>query len=826
MNNHQLVKKISKDPVALTVVVLSLCILAITFVLLRQTLVIEVRNQQVDFHYGLNVKAAANRIDTYLSNYQDQLALLASQPQTAEHFINKNDNALNDSEASTANIISDAEAVFYIDRDFRRYASNLGFATMQMASEAFNGKSPQPRAIKVEGEWKVLIIKSVNTLSLDSEAVGAILVRLPIVGLRFALTTVDPSKGRLQLQQVVAKQGQVDLITLGKSDTNYSQSFDTGNPFWKISYTPSAKLLKAIESELPPFWLFFLLIASGIMMVAFLTVRSRLSRKALVKEFVLNDHSVIETPLASAWKKAPKKPETKVTRYAKAAKVAQTSRKASSLDDEVVDEQVNSQEEVAEEQPIKEESFQPTLPTALPPIQVPDVVFRDYDIRGLVGSEITQEFALQLGKTLGTYFMRRGHRTIYTGRDARASSEKITHSLLAGVLSTGCDVISLGQVTTPMLNFATHHYKYPNCGIMVTASHNPADYNGFKIIYERNVISGEALQEIKAQMTEGNFLKSKGKLSSRDILADYIGFIEKDTPIEHSFKLVVDAGNSIAGPVALKLFEELGCMAFPLYCEIDGTFPNHTPNPSNEENLRDLQSKVLEVNADLGLAFDGDGDRVVAISSSGKIIWPDELMMIFTRDILGRQPEADIVFDVKSSKRLPALIKNYSGNPVMCKTGHSHVRSAVHEHNAPLGGEFSGHIFFNDERWQGFDDGIYSSVRLLEILYTREQTLDELVEGLGSSAYTPEILIPVLEEEKQSLMETLASSCQFFGAQINNLDGLRVEYSYGWGLIRASNTSPALTLRFEAGDEESLEEVKDAFRTELKPFIKQIEDYI
>tara|TARA_B110000285_G_scaffold69951_1_gene80551 strand:- start:2863 stop:3960 length:1098 start_codon:yes stop_codon:yes gene_type:complete len=365
---------------------------------------------------------------------------------------------------------------------------------------------------------------------------------------------------------------------------------------------------------------------------------------------------------------------------------------------------------------------------------------------------------------------------------------------------------------------------------MVTASHNPSIYNGFKIIIQRQVISGKALQLLKPMLNAKTFTQSdSAQLFSRDIVSQYVRHIVEDSVIDRSFRLAIDAGNSVAGPVAIKLFKSLGCTVFPINCEIDGTFPNHEPNPSEEKNLKQLISKVKEVKADMGLAFDGDGDRIVVISGKGEIIWPDRLMMIFAKDILSRTPGAEIVFDVKSSKRLAQMIGKNSGRPVMCKTGHSHVRKAVQHNNAPLGGEFSGHIFFND-RWKGFDDGLYAASRLLEVLCLQrdsaDKTLDQIISKFDTSSYSPEILIPIAEHEKFELMQTLLSGCQFSGAQIISVDGLRAEYPKGWGLIRASNTSANLTLRFEGDDDASLEQVKKTFRRELSPFINQIEDYI
>jgi len=470
---------------------------------------------------------------------------------------------------------------------------------------------------------------------------------------------------------------------------------------------------------------------------------------------------------------------------------------------------------------------------------IPELVFRDYDIRGLADSEITPQFAKSLGLALGALIRdtpiepltanTRQH-SVYVGRDARLSSTRLATALKEGLIACGCNVIDLGEITTPSLNFAVHHGNQSGNGIMVTASHNPATYNGFKIILQHQVISGETLQQLIPMMRDEKLdsdtpTKSAGSLIEADIVSQYLDHIVEISKLQKSFKLVIDGANSVPGPIATQLFDRLGCLAFPLYCDIDGSFPNHPPNPADEKNLADLQRNVIEHQAELGLAFDGDGDRVVVISGRGKIVWPDQLMMIFARDVLARQPGADIVFDVKSSSRLADIIRQHGGNPVMCKTGHAHVRKQVHDNNSPLGGEFSGHIFFND-RWRGFDDGLYAAVRLLEILCERQQTLDQVIDELETSVSTAEILLPIDENEKFELMKTLAAGCQFPQAHVICLDGLRVEYPTAWGLIRASNTSANLTLRFEADDEDAMAEVKAVFRKELSPFINNIKEYI
>ena len=462
--------------------------------------------------------------------------------------------------------------------------------------------------------------------------------------------------------------------------------------------------------------------------------------------------------------------------------------------------------------------------------ELPAEVFRNYDIRGFADSQITPKFAYKLGAALGSMLSKQQYESIYLGRDARLSSPQLAKALSQGLTQQGMNVIDIDAISTPALNYAVHCDGSADCGVMVTASHNAKQYNGFKIIVRDQVIAGELLQSIKQLMLSDIPSNNPvGEIINTNIAPQYLQAIMANCRPQQDFKVVIDCANSIVGPLALSLFSQLGYEVNPLFCQPDGNFPNHDPNPSDEGNLRALQAAVLSNQADLGLAFDGDGDRLVVISGSGEILWPDQLLMIFARDILTRHPKTDIVFDVKSSFRLKQLVSELGGNPVMCETGHSHVRSKVQQTGALVGGEFSGHIFFND-RWHGFDDGLYASVRLLEILANCDtapkQALEKMMAEFKPSVYTPEILIPVTEAEKFALMEKLAADCSFKGAIINTIDGLRVEYPLGWGLIRASNTSANLTMRFEADNKDELARIKKLFSHELAPFINQVDQYL
>ncbi|WP_193163189.1 phosphomannomutase/phosphoglucomutase [Microbulbifer hainanensis] len=445
----------------------------------------------------------------------------------------------------------------------------------------------------------------------------------------------------------------------------------------------------------------------------------------------------------------------------------------------------------------------------------PAHVFRAYDIRGIAGQEINEPFAYQLGRALGSLAQHAGEEVLLVGRDGRNSSELLANCLVEGILDSGCHSVNLGLVPSPLLYYACAKGKNTSSGIMVTASHNPAEYNGFKIVMKGRSLAGDKLERLHQLMQKGPFKSGKGSNREQDITENYIDEIFNDVALAGQPNLVVDAGNGATSVLAPRLFEQLGCAVTPLFCEIDGNFPNHPPDPSRPENLEALIARVTETGADLGVALDGDGDRVTLISASGRIAWADQLLMLLARDILARNPGENIVFDVKSSRAVAQLVNQYGGRPIMGKTGHAPMKTKMLESGAILGGELSGHIFIKD-RWFGFDDGIYAAARVLEIMALREQSLDELLDSLPQLASTPEVLVPVDEQEKFAIVQQLQEQGDFGEADINTTDGLRIEYADGWGLVRASNTGAALTLRFEAETEEALERIRQQIMAQLK----------
>ncbi len=473
----------------------------------------------------------------------------------------------------------------------------------------------------------------------------------------------------------------------------------------------------------------------------------------------------------------------------------------------------------------------PPIPSAQAPIEeaaapaagamLPATIFRAYDIRGVVDRDLTPETVYQLGRAIGSEAYDRGQQVVIVGRDGRLSGPALGAELCRGLLASGRDVVDIGVVPTPVLYFATHLLG-SGSGVVLTGSHNPPEYNGLKVVIGGETLSGEAIQLLRRRVETGNLLEGDGTRQERDLLPDYVGRITEDVQLVRPLKVVVDCGNGAAAVIAPALFKALGCQVVELYCEVDGKFPNHHPDPGRPENLQALIREVKSQQADIGFAFDGDGDRLGVVDSEGKIIWPDRLLMLFARDVLSRQPGTDIIYDVKSSRHLAGDILSHGGRPLMWKTGHSLIKAKMMETGALLAGELSGHIFFK-ERWYGFDDGIYAGARLLEILAADPRSSAEVFEELPEGVSTPELSVAVPEGAGAKLVEKLVAHGEIPGAKLVTIDGMRAEFEHGWGLVRPSNTTPALIFRFEADDARALGEVQARFRQlllEIQPDLK------
>lgn len=455
---------------------------------------------------------------------------------------------------------------------------------------------------------------------------------------------------------------------------------------------------------------------------------------------------------------------------------------------------------------------QATPPENLP--LLPEEIFKAYDIRGIVGETLTVENIVFIGQAIGTEAKNRGLDSMVFARDGRLSGPELGKALVTGMMAAGLKVIDIGMLPTPALYYAAAELTN-GTGVMLTGSHNPPNYNGIKMVLGGETLSGDTIQTLRQLIVTGKLVAAEGSYSNEQVLDKYIARITSDITLKRKMKIVVDCGNGVAGAVAPQLFAELGCDITPLFCEVDGNFPNHHPDPSQPENLSDLIAEVKKQNADLGIAFDGDGDRIGVVSGDGKVIWPDRLMMLFAKDVLSRNPGANIIYDIKCSSNLRTVIEEEGGKPLMWKTGHSLIKAKMKETKALLAGEMSGHIFFK-ERWYGFDDALYSAARLLEIMSAQLRQPRVVFSNLPDSVNTPELKINMQEGENFKFMEKLtAQASSFTDAEVTLIDGIRVDYANGWGLVRASNTTPCLVIRFEGKNKKAMADVQKKFREVL-----------
>jgi phosphomannomutase/phosphoglucomutase len=442
--------------------------------------------------------------------------------------------------------------------------------------------------------------------------------------------------------------------------------------------------------------------------------------------------------------------------------------------------------------------------------RLPREIFKAYDIRGIVDKSLTTDVTFQIGQAFGSEALGRNCDTVVVARDGRLSGPALITALTEGLLSTGVDVIDVGMVPTPLLYFATYELG-TGTGIMITGSHNPPDYNGFKMVMDGETLAGERIQHLRQRIEQSNLATGAGQYREHDIKPAYLARVLSEGKLERPLHAVVDCGNGVASEVAVDLLRSLDCQVTPLYCETDGRFPNHHPDPSQPDTLSDLIAKVKETHADIGLAFDGDGDRIGVVTPAGKIIWPDRQLVLIALDILQQTPGAHIIYDVKCSRIVEQAIRDAGGKPEMWKTGHSFIKARLRETGAELAGEMSGHIFFNDH-WYGFDDGLYSAVRLLHILARHDEDIDTIFNALPDTVNTPELGLDMAEGEHYKLVDELIENARFDDARVSRIDGLRVDFDDGFGLIRASNTTPKIVLRFEGDDSQALERVKQRFR--------------
>lgn len=661
-----------------------------------------------------------------------------------------------------------------------------------------NGEPAEPEAYQYEGQWLASLAQVTTHPQLLSRR-AVVMVTIGAERLASLLNHPAGMPGKFTLEQRVYSDSgarDVTILSRGSGAGDRSAQAEVAESSWRILFTPSEDLQDSVIANVRPDYdvLIALLLFS---LAGFIVAQQRIG-------------SILSRELTHIVDGAEHRTQLDV-RIPQLVPIAKDLRKLT-----LRRSRLGNTSNIVPAGDAKPGTASNTAMTSVegPATQglVPHI-FRAYDIRGIADEELDDETVYRIGSAVGTLAGELGEQTLIIGSDGRASSSRIRGVIEKALLQSGRDVIDIGLVPTPLLYFATTQLDAKS-GVMITGSHNPAEYNGLKIVLKGQTIAQGTIERIRTTAASGRFSKGTGHLIQKDMVSEYLDEVVSDIAIAVPLKVVVDAGNGATGHIAPALLEELGCEVLPLHCEVDGRFPNHSPDTSNEDNLRDLIREVVSSEADFGVAYDGDGDRLAIVTSSGQIIRTDVLMMIFARDVVSRNPGADVVYDVKCSRNLAQLITGLGGRPVLWKTGHALMKEKMAETGALLGGEFSGHVFFG-ERWYGFDDGMYATGRLAEILSSQELSLDELIADLPSAVSTPEILVPVPEDQKFALIQRFVAEARFEDGKSNDLDGLRVDFKDGWGLLRASNTSAALTARFEAVDDAALETIKQQFRSQL-----------
>ena len=675
----------------------------------------------------------------------------------------------------------------------------IRFSELDLIRRAETGEMPWPEAIQLDKKWA---IHWVVPLKKDQDVLGSLMLTQDAQPLFKRFRSFDPTVGQFQLQQQFTASPVQVMNQLGEGTTGVSGISKIPNTYWSIQFTASESL-KVSASEPLTLWL-LVVIASVASSVFICLIAARFYYLSLLRKQTGHQPSLQE--IVSISKQSVNEASPNPIFQNKDV-----------LDVQIIDE---DQKILGIDESTGKQTGMVQMP-AIDAASIPAHIFRSYDIRGIVGNEITIDLAFKIGTSIGSEALDQGEKFIVVARDARTHSEELTRALVKGILRTGCHVINIGVVPTPLMYFATFHFSDTSSGVMVTASHNPKIYNGFKVVMQNHALSDSGIQEISERIISQRLHQGVGEEIYREIIPDYIERIFSDVAIAGQISIVVDAGNAVPAVVAPQLFEELGCKVIPLFCELDGNFPNHEPDPTVEKNLQALIAKVKETNADIGVAFDGDGDRLVVVTPRGDILWPDRLLMLFAKDVLQRNPGADILFDVKCSRLLNQVISGYGGRPIMWKTGHSPMKAKMEEARALIGGEYSGHIFIKD-RWYGFDDGIYAMARLLEIITLRDQKIDAIFAAFPTQVSTPEIRIAVTEAEKFTVMDSIIAQARFPEGVVSTIDGLRVDFEKSWGLVRASNTSPALTFRFEAETQELLDKIKQQFKQQIQNIHPQL----
>jgi len=759
----------------------------------------------------------ARNISEKIAFYSIALENFVKKPEVFNYFAEGGEGDLRRQEEDFKRLLPDVERIQLLPPNWDEIGLNkepgLGYAFLDMLYEAKKGDKPTAAEIHKFGakDRHIALATAVREQQSD-EVIGLVHVQLPITLVTNVLKGWDDSAGWIEIQQVAGDKP----VTLAASANRTGSNEDAAGhvsvegTIWQLAYgRPDAKW--SLQSMIS----FWGVITFGVVALAGLLVALYLRLKSTLRHDQTATVGMVEALLNGRGVRAPKagvaELQGTMDQLAGMGKSYGKHQKKTAA----AETESPSQETIATSTEGAMDDADSAAAAANSELDggIPHSIFRTYDIQGVAGETLTPQVLFKLGRAIGSEAIARGLQMLIVARDGRISSEELFEPLCTGLRATGCHLIDIGMAPIPVLYFATHVLDCDS-GVMLTTSHNSPGYNGLKIILGGENLSGEAIQGLLLRIESADFTQGEGGREERDMLTEYLNHIIEDVQLARSMRVVVDSANGVAGIGAPTLLKALGCEVIELNSEVNGAFPNHPPDPGNPENLQVLIKAVKEHKADVGIAFDGDGDRLGVVDSSGGIIWPDRLLMLFARDVLSRQPGSDIIYDVKSTHHLPGEILASGGRPIMWKSGHSMMKAKMMETRSQLAGEVSGHIYIK-ERWFGFDDGIYASARLLEILSLDPRSSAELFADLPTGMVTPELVLSLQEGEGSVLMEKIEADAEFRDAKLVTIDGIRAEFEDSWGLVRASHTYPALTFRFEADTKKAMERIQALFRQQL-----------
>ncbi len=797
-----------------TLITVIACVLAIALGSFAvKTLVIDAGNQAHGNKLaGTYARQYAGYFNQIFLQASRQLAGITASRQVIAVMASADPQARTQLSETLAASLAGQSQVYMVPNDMPPADVPLGLAARNMVERARAGEEIKAEIIPLQERPLLLLASAIRE---NQQVIGVLLVGFDLKEIATNLNVFNAETGYMTLLQYIPETGESKVaIFRGPAEfesSQYHETVDTIHPNIRVTYFLNPSLANSDSGQL-----FLIAMATTMLLVIIvifaasaLQTRSlrrnasmllqyaesllRRSQRPAGIQFDINLFDDVATSLSRTAAMLPTAP------VGGAAVISSATRRArGEVDTEITPEDASHLSSGSHD-----------APASLSP-----EIFRAYDIRGVVGQTLTEETVRLLGRAIGSENLEKGQQAIYVGRDGRLSGPQLSAALIEGLTSTGCRVIDVGVVPTPLVYFACANGNVKS-GVVLTGSHNPADHNGLKIVINGETLADARIQALKDRIINNQFRSGKGSAESADVIGKYRARVKDDVVLARPMKIVVDCGNGVAGTVAPDLLSSIGCEIIPLYCDVDGNFPNHHPDPSKPENLKDLIAAVAANKADLGIAFDGDGDRLGVVTQKGRIIFPDKLMMLFARDLLMRSPGADIIFDVKCSRDLADVISQNGGRPLMWRTGHSLIKAKLKETGAALAGEMSGHIFFND-RWFGFDDAIYSAARLLEILSLEVAPADEVFAEFPNAMSTPELQVKVSETDKFRIVEQLQKQGNFGDGSISTIDGVRVDYSDSWGLIRASNTTATLVFRFEGRSEQALKSVRARFQEQLQ----------